>query len=450
MRLLLICLLSLTFLNTGCGRRGPRGKADSGPKVSAVTKAVEKEAELPLVQPGPGDWPWWRGPSRNGISVSQTAPLSWSPTENIVWKAAVPGRGHSSPTIWGNRIFLATADEAAKEHRLLAYDRTTGQQLWNSLCHQGGLDHAHDKNTHASATPACDGERVYITFLSAGAIWLTATDLEGKQVYQKRVGPFASQHGFAASPAIWGSLVIASGESTAGGFLCAYHRVTGDLIWSAEKPSSASYSSPIVAELSGRPQVLLSGGNMVGSYSAITGETLWTYQGGPSTVTSGTAAFANDRVFVSGGYPEAQTLCLPSNANGAVSSSQLLWQNKQKFYVPSLLAVDDTLYGVDDGGVAYCYDAKTGQERWKHRLGGGFSSSPILVGDKLYAINEGGTTYVFKAGPKFEQLAANELAEGGFATPACVNGQLFIRTNHDLWCIGSATSAPTAETSGGQ
>jgi outer membrane protein assembly factor BamB len=424
--------------NSGCGRPGrPRGVPQGTPVVEK-TGTVETEQTLPEVEVAADDWPWWRGPTRDGVSTDAAPPTTWSATDNVVWKTPIPGRGHSSAIAWKDRLFLATAVEDPAALKLLGLDRATGKVLWTTDIHQGKFDHTHDKNSQASPTPTCDGERVFITFLNGGRVWLTATDLDGKQVFQKEAGPFASQHGFAASPLIWKSLVIVSGESDAGSFLCAYQRKTGDLVWSVKRGDSASYSSPTVFTVGGQPQLLISGGNKVQGYSPDSGAALWTYDGGPSVVTSGTMVMAEDRVYASGGFPEQRTLCLPAGKTGNLSSSDIVWQNREKFYVPSLLCHGGSLYGVNDSGIAFRFDAATGKELWKKRLGGGFSASPVWAAGRLYACSEQGKTFVFRAGSaEYEEVAVNELPEGIMSSPAICGGRIYLRTEHTLYCLGT-------------
>ncbi|MGE3809202.1 MAG: PQQ-binding-like beta-propeller repeat protein, partial [Gemmataceae bacterium] len=183
---------------------------------------------------GPDDWPWWRGPNRNAVARVQKVPTTWSETKNIVWKAAVPGRGHGSPIVVGSRVFLESADEQKQTQFVLCYDRATGKQLWQKQLHAGGFDgRFHKKNTRASSTLACDGERVFAPFYNAGALWLTALDLEGKQLWQKKLGNFVSHWGYSASPCLYQSLVIVAGDhkGEGGGYLVALDRQSGAEKW---------------------------------------------------------------------------------------------------------------------------------------------------------------------------------------------------------------------------
>ncbi len=185
----------------------------------------------PVLTVAPGDWPWWWGPDRNATGEEQDVPTEWSVTDNVLWTAEVQGRGHSSPCVWGQQVFLTTADEASEQQRLLCYDRDTGQQRWNQVVHEGGLMRMHNKNSHASATPACDGQHVYTVFINGEALKVTAFDLDGELVWQKDAGPFKAEHGYGSSPVIYGSLVIVLGDNLSGSFIAALDRETGEIAW---------------------------------------------------------------------------------------------------------------------------------------------------------------------------------------------------------------------------
>ena len=223
------------------------------PVLLGVSLAPAAEPILPEV--APADWPWWRGPTLDGKSRDRSAPTQWSATENVTWKTPVPGRGHSSPVLWGDRLFLTTADEAKQTQRVLAFDRKTGRAVWDTVAHTGGLDPKHEKNSHASATPACDGERVYAVFINGGAMHVTATDLDGKVVWQKNAGPYTSQHGNGSSPVLYKKTVIVVADSLKGSFLAALDRATGDVVWKIDRPvtgRNGSYESPVVATIAGK------------------------------------------------------------------------------------------------------------------------------------------------------------------------------------------------------
>ena len=383
-------------------------------------------AGLPAGNIAPSDWPWWRGPSRNGIAPpSARPPQRWSESENLLWKTPIPGRGHSSPTVVGKRVFLTTADEEKKTQTALCFDRGTGRLLWQEQLHQGGFDHNNKKNSFASSTIACDGERLFVVFWNHAAVWITALDLDGKQLWRVRVAQFVSHQGYSSSPAIYQNLVVVAADSKGKGTSClmALDRQTGKRIWKVTRPKMPNYVSPTIFQLSGKDQLLMAGCDLMSGFDPRTGKVIWECAGS-TTECVGTVVTTDGLVFASGGYPKHETLCV--RADG---SREIVWRNKVKVYVPSLLAYLGYIYAVTDNGVTYCWEARTGKEMWKGRLPGGFSSSPILAGGLIYITSEQGETYVFKPNPqRLEIVARNSLGQEVFSSPVFCGVDLFLRT----------------------
>jgi outer membrane protein assembly factor BamB len=384
------------------------------------------------------DWPQWRGPNGDGIACATQAPITWSATEHVRWQTPVPGRGLASPIVWGDRVILATADEDKQQQRLLAFDRATGQPLWNLLVHEAGFMRKHDKNSYASATPACDGQQVFATFLHDGALWVTAATLDGNIAWQMAAGPFTPEHGDSASPVLYKSALLVGGDNLKTSFVAALDRQTGHILWRTPREGPGrhgSYGSPILATLSGRPQFLYAGHGHTASYDPDTGDTLWTCTG-PAECTGSTMAAGSDLAFASGGYPEQTILAMRGDGSGDVTATHVAWQaHKAITYVPSPVFFDGRLYVVNDQGVATCYDAVSGNELWHNRLMGPFTASPIVAGGKLFVTNEAGTTFVLTAGPQYDLIATNDLASPVMATPAICGGKIYIRTADRLYCI---------------
>lgn len=389
---------------------------------------------------GANDWPWWRGRSRDGVATGALPPLKWSDTENVLWKVAVSGRGHSSPIIVGERIYLATADVTSEVQSVLCYDRATGRQLWQTTVHQGNFEKkGNGKSTPASSSVACDGEQLYINFNNSGAVYTTALTVDGKQVWQTRITDFVMHQGFGSSPALYRSLVLVSADNKGTGALAALDRATGKIVWRVERPQVPNYTSPIILRLHNQDQVLFTGCDLVTSLDPLSGKKLWEIAGSTtecvtSTVTDG------ERIFTSGGYPKNHLAAVTADGSGKIA-----WQNNSRVYVPSLIVKDGYLYGVLDAGVAMCWKSDTGEEVWKGRLGGTFSASPVLVGDTFIAINEAGKAYVFKAQPQaFELIGENQLGDETFATPTICGGRMYVRgattaegkRQEWLWCVG--------------
>jgi outer membrane protein assembly factor BamB len=387
------------------------------------------------------DWPWWRGPTRDGAAdAAQKLPLHWSESQNVVWKTPVPGRGHASPTIVGDRVFLATADETRETRSVLCYDRNTGGELWKVDVHSGGSDRrGHQKSSQASATIASDGERVFVNFLHGGAMVTTAFDLEGTQLWQTRICEFVTHQGFGSSPAVYESLVVVSADNKAGGVVAGLDRRDGHIVWKYERPKQPNYTSPAILPVGGRDQLLLAGCDHMTSLEPASGNKLWEIEGS-TTECVGSIVSDGKLVFASGGYPKKLTLAVRADRSGKVA-----WQNDVQTYVPSMLATKGYLYTVTDNGVAMCWKAATGEEVWKARLGGTFNASLVLAGDAILACNQEGQTFIFKASPaKYQLIAQNELGEDVYATPAVCGGRIYMRVaKRDgekrlewLYCLG--------------
>lgn len=372
------------------------------------------------------DWPWWRGPRRNGVADDTPVPTRFSEEENVVWKAPVPGRGHASPIVVGDRVFLATADTKEQTHTILAFDRKTGERLWDREVNRGGFpEKNHPNNTEASPTIACDGERVFATFYHHDKVAAVCLDLEGKPVWEKdvcRFRPKMYEYGYAPSPILYQNTVIISAEYDGDSFMTALDRKTGNKVWQVPRATNITFSSPVIAHVSGKDQLLISGANKVWSYNPVNGKSLWSTNG-TTAATCGTMVWDKDTVFASGGYPAAETLAVKSDGSGKV-----LWRNKQKCYEQSMLATGGYLYALTDQGVAFCWRGSDGKEMWKERLKGPVSASPVLANGNIYWANELGTMYVFRATPeKFDLVAQNQIGNDSFPSPAICGGQIFLR-----------------------
>lgn len=391
--------------------------------------SVAQGADLEKPTPLPGidltrDWPWWRGPTRDGIAAKgQHPPQKWSDTENVLWNVPVPGRGQGSPTVVGEQVFLATAEPDREVQAVQCFDRRTGQTLWTTEVHQGGFEKkGNAKSTLASASLACDGERVFVNFFHAGAIYATALSRDGKQLWQEKISGFVNHQGYGASPLIYGPLVIIAADNKGTGAIAALDRATGKTVWRHERPAKPNYTSPILVTSAGREQLVFTGCDMVSSFEPATGKKLWEAEGATtecvtSVVTDG------ERLFTSGGYPKNHISAMRADGSGKVE-----WENSARVYVPSMIVREGHLYGVLDAGVAMCWKSDTGDEVWKGRIAGTFSSSLVLVGDQLLATNEAGKTYVFQANPKaFELVGENQLGDESFATPVICGNRIYHR-----------------------
>ena len=256
------------WLLAGCGGK-PVAEIKSNP--TAVAPAAKP------IQFTDADWPCWRGPDRNGVARGPAPPVAWSESEKVLWKADLPGRGHSSPIVVGDRVYLATAEDDQQIESVIALDRHTGNLVWRSEVHQGNFPQSgmHQKSTHANGTPACDGERVYVGFLNSGQIHATALDAAGGIVWQTPLGEFRPNFGYAPSPVLHENLVILAADNSGSGYIAAVHRDTGAIVWRKPRKSTNSYATPSIVSVGGQSQLVLSGGETVAAYDPLTGDEVW-------------------------------------------------------------------------------------------------------------------------------------------------------------------------------
>ncbi len=370
------------------------------------------------------DWPIWRGPAGNGIApAGQTPPTSWDETSNVKWRAEIPGRGHSSPTIVGDKIFLTTAELDTEEQSFLCYDRKNGELLWRTVVNTGGFNpQIHKSNTHASPSVVTQDGRMFSSFNNHEGVQLICLDFDGKVLWQKVAGPFIQDmpFGYASTPCLYKDSVIVVSEFS-DGFFAAYNQADGEELWRQPKKDGTSYATPVIANLDGRDQMLFSGCQRVTSYDPNNGEEIWNVAA-PWDVACGTIVWEDDMIFVSGGYPAKGTMGIKADG------SEVVWQNKVQCYEQSLLVHDGYVYAQTNRGEAICWEAKTGKEMWKKRLRGPVSSSPVLAGGNVYLSNERGTTYVVKANPEeFEMVAENQLLDGCFASLTILDNRIYMR-----------------------
>lgn len=375
------------------------------------------------------NWPCWRGPHLDGTSADKDVPLHWSATSNVVWKAELPGIGHASPIVWGNSVFTVTA--RGDDRVLLCLDRGDGKILWQKTVLVAPLEGKHKLNSHASSTPATDGERVYAAFLDKKEMLVAAYDFAGKQKWLVRPGPFSSMHGFCSSPILFEDKVIVNGDHDGDSYLVALDRATGKTVWKIPRPNKTrSYCVPLIRELGGRTQMVLSGDKSVASYDPNTGSLYW-YIDGPTDqfVASPVYNEKADLLFVTGGYPEHHILAI-------TPAGKIVWRtNRGVAYVPSPISVGDFFFVVSDSGVAHCFEAATGKILWAERLGE-HHASLVAANGLVYFLNDHGEMNIIRAVRDFSPVAKNSLGEKTFASPAISDGQLFLRSDHHLFCIG--------------
>ncbi len=383
-------------------------------------------------------WPCWRGPRGDGTSHERGVPADWDPA-GATWKCALPGRGHASPIVWGDRVFTVTALPESLERVLLCIDRATGRLLWQRTVVAGPLEKTHRENSYASGTPATDGERVYVVFRVGDEIVVAAHDFaDGRQLWLARPGTHVGEWGFSTEPVLYQDKVIVDGDSKGDSFLVALGRADGKTHWRVGRTRKGiSYSAPLIRELAGRTQLVQCGDRSVTGFDPATGRRLW-WVDGPSEEFVATPTFSERAglVYVSSSWPKQVLLAIRPDGRGEVTRTHVAWRDtKGAPYLPSMLVAGEFLMSVNHGGVAYCYEAATGRVLWREKLGR-THASPVLVEGRAFFTNDAGEIDVIVPGPRFTRVAHSRLGEGCFASPAISEGQVFVRGFTHLFCFG--------------
>jgi len=442
------------------------GRATVVPVFSALVFQLHTASATAL-----SDWPQWRGPEGKGISSEKNLPDEWAPTKNILWKAAIEGRGHSSPIISGKRIFLTTSIEGAavpgakavkhvrggkdyvhpdsvggdRHHTLkvLCLSSDTGKLIWERTAYEGAVyDDRHRKNNYASSTPVTDGRFVYAFFDAEG---LYCYDFSGKLVWKTSLGKIAKMGlGYGISPVLFDNLVILQCDQEDGGpvsFIAAVDKRTGKEVWRTERTHRKTWATPLLVRTQGRAELIASGAETVISYDPATGKELWRAEGVKGHAIPSAVA-GHDMVFVSAGYPSKRALAIKLGGSGNLTGTPYVVWNYEKgtAYVPSPILYGDYLYLVSDKGILTCIDAKSGAIKYE----GGrvpvpatFTASPVAYDGKVLLTSEDGETFVIKAGPVHEVVRTNSVGEPVYASPAIASGKLFVRGEKHLFCIAN-------------
>ena len=419
------------------------------------------------------NWPQWRGPAGQGVSAETDLPSQWSGTENVAWKTAIPGRGHSSPIVWGKRVFLTTAVEGdviapgAKGTRhvidgqdfvhpdgvgadrkqtlkVLALDADDGKILWERTAWEGApFDTRHKRGSFASPTPVTDGKRVYVWFGSEG---LYTYDFDGQLLWKSDLGGIATMGvGVGTSPVLYKDLIILQCDEDNGdkSFIAALDTKTGKPAWRVARKVQISWATPVIvrAQAGGkdRDELVTSGTEAVIAYDPATGAELWRSKGLDSNAVPSPVA-GKGVVVLSAGYPAKVAVAIKPGGSGDVSGSpQILWTYaKGTAYVPSPILYGDYVYLVTDKGLLTCLDARTGEVKYegvRPPTNATFMASPVAFEGKILLFSEDGDTHVIKAGPQHELLRTNPLGEPIQASPAISQGSLFIRGAQHLFRI---------------
>ena len=440
----------------------------SGPLVGVVLPLML----LGTAVAGPADWPQFRGHEARGVAPGD-GPVEWDVAsgKNVKWRVPTPGLGLSSPVVWGEKIFLTTAvsegeqklkvglygdiasvqENSPVEFRVVCLDKNTGKVLWEKTAHKGvPRVKRHPKASHANSTPAVDGQRVVAFFGSEG---LYCYALDGKELWKKDFGVLdsgffrvpAAQWGFASSPVLHEGKVIVQCDVQKGSFVTVLDAASGEPIWRTERAEVPTWSTPAVAKTSSGTQVVCNGWKEIAGYELESGKRAWTIKGG-GDIPVPTPVAGHGLVFITNAHGQMSPVYAVNveKAKGDVTPEEgkenpavAWWIRRGGNYMQTPIVLEDYLYGCQDNGVVSCWEAKTGKQVFRQRIGGGkgFTASPIAIGKKLYFTAEDGMVYVLEAGAEFKLLKENSLGEESMATPAVSGGVVYFRTKGHLAAV---------------
>jgi len=396
------------------------------------------------------NWPQWRGPQLNSVSRETNLPLKWTTTQNVTWKLALPERSGATPIVWGDHVFLNTGEGGANLS-LWSVDRNTGTVRWKRPL--GGGNMRMRKQQMSSPSPVTDGQLVWVM---TGTGLLRAFDFTGRELWmrdiQKDYGRFGIQWGYASSPLLHDNSlfvqVLHGMHTDDPSYLLRIDKATGKTLWRVERPTSArqespdAYTTPALLQYQGQTEIVISGGDVVTGHDPATGKELWRanglnpYNDGNYRIVASPLALAGMIIAPS---RERPLLALKAGGRGDITRSHTLWQFNQGPDVPSPVSDGTYLYSINDRGILFCLDLKTGSTVYgPQRLRPStYSGSPVLADGRLYVTDEDGVTTVIQAGPKFALLAENDLGAYTLSSPAISDGQIFIRTEAALYAIGA-------------
>ena len=413
------------------------------------------------------NWPQWRGPRTDGTSLDKGFPTQITP-ETIHWRIPLPGEGHASPIVWNDRVFVVACIPENEERVLISLDRETGKTQWQTVVVKSPVESIHKLNSHASSTPATDGERIYTAFLDQteteqtraanaanppgkgevpkGTVVVSAHDFSGRQLWQVRPGLFSSKHGFCSAPVLYKDKVIVNCDHDGDGYIVALARDTGKELWRISRPNNTrSYVAPLIREMAGRNQMVLSGTKCITSYNPEDGKLIWMIDG-PTEQFVASLVFSERTgwLYMTGGFPEHHLMAIRPDGTGNVTNTHVQWHtNKGVSYVPSPIVEGDHLLIVSDSGIGHCFDARTGDIAWEERMKEHHASLTSAEG-LVYFVNDFGTLRTVKPGAKYECVAQSEVGEKVFASPALSEGQMFLRGDKTLMCVGRKRLAVAA------
>lgn len=415
------------------------------------------------------NWPQWRGPEANGFTRHGNPPIEWSETSNVKWKIEIPGKGHASPIVWEDMVFVLTSietdervvetgaveepaeqrgpptDKAKNMHDfvVMAINKVSGSVLWETtVCKEVPTDGTHGTGTWASNSPVTDGEHLYAYFGSRG---LYCLDFEGKVLWKRDFGQMKKKMNFGegSSPALYKDKIVVVWDHEGDSFLYIIDKNTGKEIRKIARDEATTWAGPLIVNVNGRDQIITSGSTQIRSYDLETGEIIWTSTGMTRNVIPNPIVNGNLIYLMSGFRGNAlQTIDLTKAKGDITGTDAIVWEyNENTSYTPSALLANDKLYFLrNNHGSLTCISALDGKPFYvlqKLEGTGTIYASPVGVQDRLYITSQSGNTYVVKEGPTFEIVAKNELEDGNFASPAIVGNELFIRGFKYLYCISA-------------
>ncbi len=387
-------------------------------------------------------WPEFRGPLAQGHSSERGLPVEWSESKNVAWKVPVAGLGWSSPVVANGRVWLTTAvEQRGISLRAIAFDAATGTELVNVEVFKIPADRRdiNPKNSWASPSPVIDGDRIYVHF---GADGTAALSPAGDIIWKNRF-EYQSQHGAGGSPIVYGDLLIFSCDGSDAAFVIALDKRTGKTKWKTNRgfPADQAYTTPLVIRVGDSDQLISVGAFRVRAYDPLTGKEIWRvrYDEGFSNVPR--PVFGHGLVFITTGFQQPELLAIRPDGRGDVTRTHIAWSLKRGApLTPSPIIVGDELYIVNDGGIASCIDARTGNVIWQSRLGGTYSASPVFADGRLYFPAEQGVTTVIAPGKEARRVATNTLEGGLLASMAVAGGSFYLRTDSALYRISERTT----------
>ncbi len=388
------------------------------------------------------EWTRFRGPNGSGVSAAATVPARWI-DKDLNWKVPLPGVGHSSPVLWGERIFVTSADEESGKRFVLCLRAADGERLW-SREFAGERHGKHRDNSFASATPAVDEARVYVTWGSPKEYLVAALDNDGKEAWRADLGPFRTGHGFGASPIVHEGVLVVPGDQDGPSALFGLEAATGKVLWKAPRRSKASYATPCVFQAKGRPAevVFTSYEHGLTAIDPRTGRVNWecdVFDKRHVETPIGSPVVAGDLVLGTSGWLGVRQEVVAVRPPSGEEKGQAAEAYRIDRAVPlctTPLVYGDLLFLWTDGGMVTCADARTGEVSWRERVPGSYYASPVCVGERLYNVSREGEVVVLAAARRFELLARNPLGEGSHSTPAVAGGRLYLRTFSHLVCVG--------------